>query len=404
MSNKPFDRNISNTREKLISGDFNLMQAYSDLAVREYLLRVYSPRTSIVSDVLDRSYSARFASDGFKVRPTSPTGLSVTVGAGLAFIGSPTDSQTSIDSITGLNDTNALKPVVLTEDQEFIVPANNGLLPRIDIIEVAYNKEVTDTETREVLNQTSGNFANTAVDKTFSWSLDGLTGTVVSPSLSLQPLSYKIGPTSGAMPDITSGYTKIAEVYVPPSASTIEDANIADFRKLFCPAGQMLVSAVISLPKVNFGVTTEASLKPTVLSLSAPAGVSVSCYADTDKKTYDFIITGNFSSASATVRAIGSFDEAASTNPTTKQFTSDAVDARIRGVAVEEIGSARATSAADASLADPVLNAPATQLAAIVNFSPYQIFQSGPDIKYKTIVSSVDADPMTVCLIAFLQY
>lgn len=404
MSNKPFDRTISNTREKLISGDFNLMQTYSDLAVREQLLRTHSPRTSISSDVLDRSYDARFASDGFKVRPTSPTGMSVRVTAGMGFVGSPTDTQTNIDSVTGLNDTSALKPVVLTEEQEFVVPSNPGLLTRIDIIEVAYNKEAVDSEPRDVLNQSSGSFQITAVNKTFSWALDGLTGSVIFPLPSNQPLSYKKGSSGGGVPPTTSGYTKIAEIYVDPGTTTIEEANVADFRKLLCPSGYMTVSAKISLPNVNASSIAQpiADLKPTVLSLSAPAGVSVSCYPVTNKKTYDFIITGNFSSVDATVRAVGSFDEIISF--TLSQFSSKAVDARIRSSQIDDIGTTRATAAANPSIANPVVSLSSNQRAAIINFCPYQIVLDGSSIEYKTIVSSADADPMTVSLIAVLKY
>lgn len=403
MSNKPFDRNISNLREKLISGDFNLMQSYSDLAVREHLLRVYSPRVSISSDVLDTSYDARFASDGFKVRPTTPTGLSVTVSAGLGFIADATDSQTNIDSVSGLNDTNALKPVVLAEAQEFIVPPNAGVFARVDIIEVEYNKDRTDSESRDVLNQTTGAFVPSAVDKTFSWALDGLGGNVVFPALSSQPLSYKAGPGTGLTPITTPGYTKIAEVYVAPGATSIEQENISDFRKLLCPAGYAVVSATIELPNVNVTspVFPLSNYKPTVLSLSAPAGISVSCYPTTTRKTYDFIITGNFSSAEATIRAVGSFDEATSVLP---EFRSDAADARIRSIVVDAVGSTRATDAANSVIADPPLSIPQQQRAAIINFCPYQIVLDGADIKYKTIVSSADADPMTVTLVAVLKY
>ena len=403
MSKKPFDREVFNQREKLISGDFNLMQSYSDLAVREFILHTASPRTSVSSDILLRNYGARFASDGFKVRPASPFGMSVVVGSGLGVIANSTDVPTDIDSISGLNDTSALKPVVLAESQEFIVPDNAGVLTRIDIIEVAYNRDVTDTQTRDILNQTSGSFLPGAVDKTLSWGLDGLTGNVVFPASSSEPLSYKRGPATGAVPPTTSGYTKIAEIVVAPGATTIEESNIADFRKIIGPYGQIVVAATIQLPNLNVTSPSQliSNLKPTIVSLSAPAGMSVSCYPVTNKKTFDFVITGNFSSVAATVRAVGSFDE---TSSALSELLSMAVDTRIRSAEVSDIGASRASSMANSSIADPVLSLPETQRAAIINFCPYQIVLSGSDIGYKTIVGSTDADPMTVSLIAVLQY
>ena len=226
MANKPFDREIINVRERPFSSDINLASTYSDLALREILRAVYSERVSFSDSRSTLPDVARFIGDGFKVRPTSPASLSVTVSPGIGFVRN-TSTSFNINSILGLNDFCELKPIVLSLPKTFNIPAvspSEG--SRTDIVEVNFSSLLLDQISRDIFNPVLGAFEPTDVFKTFSWCLDGRTGFAVFPNLSTEPLSYRVGTT-----EVTPGYTKLAEIFIADDTITfVDEGTIVDSR------------------------------------------------------------------------------------------------------------------------------------------------------------------------------
>lgn len=398
MPNSPFDREIFNAREKLLSGDFNLSQTTSDLALRSLIDSVFSGRSlQGLSQSRESVFEARFFADSFKVKASLFEAMGVFVSSGIGFSKTTGDSVVDIDGISGLNDESRIKPFVLNESQSFTVPINGSVSTRVDIIEVAYSRLVGDSQLRSVLNQTTGGFESSAINKNLGWALDGLTGIVVAPSTSTEPLSYKQGIPGAGLPATTTGYVKIAEIYVAPGTVNIEGSNIADTRKQMVANNTAVVSAQISLPNVNSTSGFTNIYKPEVISFSGPPGIEFCCYPTGPNKVYNFVLTGNFVNAMASVSALGNF-------PSSVLDTGSlAAGVRLRSCGVGQ-ALALATDMADPSIADPVVKIPGEQVCAIIQFSPYQIFIDGALVRYQNRIASSGADPLLVNIVAVLSY
>lgn len=227
MSNAPFDRVVINPREKPLSEDIDRAQSQLDRSLRLLVEQLFSETTGIAND--------GFLQGGFKVVEQSPLGMFVRVKRGLGFMSQGDQVASNINGVSGLDDRHAYKPMVLNGDVVFTVPvAPVAPNTRIDIIEVKASFLVGDPSTRQVLNETSGQFEPDSVNKTLSHILDTQTGTVVSPAPSTQALSYKQGVVAnpGLAPATTSGYIKIAEIAVGSSVASIGNGDITDFRAL----------------------------------------------------------------------------------------------------------------------------------------------------------------------------
>lgn len=228
MSGLPFDRVILHALEKPLSSDINLAETELDRSLR-FVMRALGGPT--VTDY--------FVGNGFKVLARSPASMVLDVTTGLGFQLNLSDVPSAIDSgngpVPGLNDTEPFKPIPLLTQPSFTVPAApTAPNTRVDIIEVRANRQIIDPESRQILDTLTGVFAAGTRNKTLSWTIDGLIGSVISPAASTQPLSYKVGVAGnpGAIPSTTPGYVKVAEINVGSGVTTISQTNINDLRRI----------------------------------------------------------------------------------------------------------------------------------------------------------------------------
>lgn len=271
MSDKPFDREAWNTRERPYSTDNNYEASYADLALREILVNLLNTRISVSNDASNTTPPTSFFGEAFKVRPGGALAVNVTKGIGL--FGDPTNLPTAIGGLVGVNDLSAYKPLVLTELEAIAVPANASGNPRIDIIEVRYRQELTDATNRDIMTPTPPYvFSPGLVSKTLTWALNGQQGTVVTPAPSTAYISYVRGIPAGSpvAPSVTSGYVKICEIAVANGAATINAADITDYRRIFAPYGMQRAALEIT------GVPLSATYS--ITKLNAPPGVEATLF------------------------------------------------------------------------------------------------------------------------------
>ena len=207
--------------------------------------------------------AAAFYNDGLKVRAASPAAMEVTVGKGLGFQWAPASNATDIGGVVGLNDEEGAKPIVLTVDKTIAVPAADGTNDRLDIVEVAFNSGFADAESRMFLDVGSDTMVPSTVQKTRSFSLDGVT-----PSINgTNAINYKTGTPAGspAEPSVTSGFVKIATIRVVAASTTVPGTRVIDRRLLVAPGGvRVSIQALVD--------TSTWAITPTVI---APPGVLV---------------------------------------------------------------------------------------------------------------------------------
>jgi hypothetical protein len=267
MPGNSFDRTIINPRERPLSSDINQLQSQVDRALRQFALQLMA---SVTSDSDESPLPANgFMGNSFRVAPDSPLSMNVLVKSGLGFQnfaagsfaaggGSIPAIQSSINSVLGLDDIEQYKPMLLSSDASFAVPASPGAgNSRIDIIEVSALRFVNNPLSRDIMNPATGVFTPNLVNKTLEWALDNHTGSVTTPALSTAPLSYKIGgvfatPTYNPanVPPTTAGYIKLAEIFVGPAAVSINTDVISDFRHTIAPYGSASLACRV---QVNTG-------------------------------------------------------------------------------------------------------------------------------------------------------
>ncbi len=245
MPDQPFDRTIYNPREKPLSEDMNIALSQVDRAIRFFAKTLFSNTGG--------SAVSGFVQGGFKAVESGPAAMSVVLKAGLGFQDLPGDTPGNIDGILGLDDFESYKPLPLLADLTVPIPtAPAGPSSRIDIIEVRADRLKTDSQSREVFDNDTVAFAPTAVDKTLEFLLDGANlGSVTSPADSVSAISLKQGipGTPGVAPAATSGYIKIAEVFVDSSVTQIFTADITDTRqKLIKDLGAVSSARDILIP------------------------------------------------------------------------------------------------------------------------------------------------------------
>lgn len=290
MPNNAFDRTIINVRERPLSTDINQLQSQLDRVLRAQINKYFVGRASDSSDAFNTPTVARFFGDSFKVRAKNPVSGLVEVTPGLGYFPNSADVPTAIDSIVGLDDLELMKPLVLNAAQSFTVPTADPTNPRIDIIEVKYNRDTGNPLSRDILDPTTGAFVSSTVDKTLTFTLDGLTGSVVSPAGSTAAISYKKGVAAGSptVPATTSGYVKIAEIRVAALATTFDDNVIGDFRRIAIPHNAF-----------NFFVqytTATAGSPPTLVRTNAPPGVKV-CVVNDVSEPDIYLVAGDTASS-----------------------------------------------------------------------------------------------------------
>ncbi len=173
MADNPFDRQVINIRERPLSTDINLGQTQLDLAAREFAMRTFLARSSdqgALGWLPNIPAPAGFIHDGYIVRPVSPVAMQVIVRAGLGWYPNATDVPSGIGSpiSVGVDDPHSYKPLTLTADQVLNVPAADPTNPRIDIIEVTYDRRLENSSSRDVFSTTALAFIPGAVFKTLA--------------------------------------------------------------------------------------------------------------------------------------------------------------------------------------------------------------------------------------------
>ncbi len=225
MAKNPFDRTVASKREKPLSKDWNIHRAQMDRALRFFAKAMFASSTG--------APTTGFLQGGLQAVESSPVALSVVLKAGLGFQDLPSDVPTSIGGVEGLDDLESYKPLPLLADLTVPIATADVTNARIDIIEVRADRLKTDSQSREIFNNTTKVFTPTAVDKTLEFLLDGTKlGTVTSPAASTAAISVKQGIPAGSpvVPTTTTGYVKIAEVAVAASATTLANEVITDRR------------------------------------------------------------------------------------------------------------------------------------------------------------------------------
>jgi len=259
VANNVFDQTILNVRERPLSSDLNQAQSQLYRTIRA-LLRYQFARQNAVNGV--GTVQSGFIGDAFQVYADSPASLTVFVRPGIGFISDVSDVPVDIGGIVGLDDREQYKPLVLSEAQSFAITPD-GADPRIDIVEVTYDRRAENPLSRDIFTATSPyNFVATAVNKTLAWIQNGRTSIDGS-----SKINYKTGTPAPVpvAPSVTAGYTKIGEVYVPAAAASV--ATLRDTRKIVSPYGRAFARLALSIP--------DTAIAPTISHFQATPGVRV---------------------------------------------------------------------------------------------------------------------------------
>lgn len=369
MANNPWDQVILNVRERPLSTDMNQQWSQSTRSLREVLKYLFGRRTANANPTL--AAADGFLGDSFRVGPESPASMNIVVRAGYGFQNNGSDVPAAISSITGLDDRSSYKPLVLNAAQIIAVPTADPTDPRIDIVEVAYDRYTTDSSSRDVLDTGTGQFVATLVSKTLAFLQDGRTSVNGAAKI-----NYKTGTpaVSPAAPSTTAGYIKIAEVRVDALATSIAENKITDLRKMLFPGGIGMASGTVTMP------ATGVSLLPTLSNLQAPPGV-------------DVIARGVAVAGSQVEIAVRAGAQVAGFTPQASLLYL-VTGSEFRHAAITVTSSAVATSGDATAYADAAVSAPVTQVAEgqpIFRFRLRQIDQNDA----VTDPSPVTPDPAT---------
>lgn len=272
--NNPFDQTVINLQEKQVSSDFNVGESQIYQALRLFMLQSFLGRSLTTSDAPAVPVSG-FLGESLKVRPTNPASGQIVVKAGLGQFYNASDEPTGIGGVIGVNDLAPNKPLVLNTDQTITVPtAPSGSQARYDLVEVTYNRFLTDATSRLVFNAGTGVFAPQNVNKTLSFSMDGSVGIVQAPANSTTAIGYKQGIVASSVgaaviPTVTAGYIPVGVILVNGSTATFDYDVMQDLRRLLAHNAALQFAFSVSMPN------TGGSLVPTVAGLTAPPGVDV---------------------------------------------------------------------------------------------------------------------------------
>jgi hypothetical protein len=254
VSNKPFDREVWNTREKPLSTDHNYLATFLDETLRDLVaiqLMGYRIGAAGGSDTFNH-YSTGFIGSGFYARPTVGPSMNVTLDAGLGWKYDPIDLPFAVGGIVGVDDRCRMKPLPLQAQVSLAVPgAPAPGQNRIDIIEVNAVRRLGDSATRGIFNAATRKFDPLSVKKGLLWDLTDQVGSAISPAPSTSGISYVQGvpaaPGAEVAPAVTTGYVKIAEIWVQGGAASIDADVIKDTRPLSWVHGMAEVKARILL-------------------------------------------------------------------------------------------------------------------------------------------------------------
>lgn len=322
------------TRERPTSTDLNKLQFYIGEMLRSLSAAAfcngnpYPPAPYGSGNSGAQGFAPPYQSFAVIKDPGNPPfGVLVRTGIGIARSGP--SSATNIDNANGADYTARSflgAPLVLSADQAFTVPAPpTAGNSRIDIIEVRPQYTATDPATVGVFNTATEVYDPVTRNKTLTWDLYGLTGSVNAPSDSTACISYKVGQvaaggiTSATEPSTTSGYIKVARINVVGGVALIEQDDICDMRPLLFPNGICNVRGHFAIPGIAAGVGTSEA----VYTLSLPPGVSVKIAyqnnvapsAGTSYQAQVFIFGGNLTPSTLYVSGGLNYAGVASVNP-----------------------------------------------------------------------------------------
>lgn len=219
MADQDFNRTPLYPLEKPLADDINQGFAQADRSLRDVMSTVFSARSG-------------FPGAALLVKPSTPAALSVVMTAGTAFQVNGADVPVAIGGVVGLDDLSPYKPIVLANDLTIAVPAPPGSNSRIDLIEVRYNRAITNPQSRDFLDPLTGSFSPASVGKTLDFSIDGSIGFYAAAATPTTAIAYKSGVAgvSPSPPATDSGYLAVAYVTVATGTTTILAADIADAR------------------------------------------------------------------------------------------------------------------------------------------------------------------------------
>lgn len=208
---------VYNTRERLLSTDFNRAQAFQAADLTSIFARMMSdfrqnyliyPGVSTPRAAVETPLAATVIA-GLMVQPGT---TSLTVQAGLAFAYSPDPSATTDDSpVILINDPGLQTLGVLT------FAANGGGGPRLDIVECQPTDTLLESDNRDVFDPATGLFVPSTVPKVKAFRM-----------------TYRIraGTPGGGLPAMASGWLPLAVVCVPVGATDFTGCDFWDVRPL----------------------------------------------------------------------------------------------------------------------------------------------------------------------------
>lgn len=221
MVDQAYNRTPIYQLEKPLADDINQGESQDDRSIRDTMFALLNGASGFIGRAL-------------AVVPQGPPALGVTIKAGIGFQDAPTDVPSSIAGVAGLNDLSRYKPIVLALDYNIAVPAVPGSNSRIDLIEVRYNRQLDNAQSREFLDPTSGAFSPALVAKTLDFNVDGTLGYFAAAATPTTAIAYKSGVVSGSptAPTVDTGYMPLALILVTSTTTTIVASVITDERAL----------------------------------------------------------------------------------------------------------------------------------------------------------------------------
>ncbi len=235
MADQPFNRTPLYPLEKPLADDINQGFSQADRSLRHVMYELLAG-------------SSGFIRGSFQVVPSTPAALSVVMKAGLGFQDAPTDTPSAINNVVGLEDLARYKPLQLSNDLTIAVPAPPGSNSRIDLIEVRYNRQLDNAQSRNFLNTSTNQFSPASVSKTLDFNLDAALAYWNATDVPTSAIAYKSGVTavSPSPPATDTGYMAVAYITVATGAVTIVAANIQDERNVIGLSGAYLGRQIIT--------------------------------------------------------------------------------------------------------------------------------------------------------------
>lgn len=247
MANKPFDYTIINPLERPKSADLNQMQGQAHSDVRMLARQLFKSPSSLYLPpaegfVSDSFYVTRYTGVfGFQFRP------------GIGFQNGTTN--TSIGGISGLNDSFAYKPVVMSDFRQVTFPGDHECAAgykRIDLVQVrclpstdgsTTSAQLADSQSTDILAPTTQSFNSTDKFKTLTFDLLGADIQYAAPGDTLNsPIVVKKGVavpvwSSAIPPTPDAGYLAVAQISIGDTTDPLTSSDIDDQRNVLSVSG-----------------------------------------------------------------------------------------------------------------------------------------------------------------------